>query len=122
MKVPLKLLSSPLDTRRNQVLFHDWQRGGDREAVMAQLSQDFGFDPAIDLRGAHHPREIQICYRDGQVVRLYLDQGFGYWQTAGRDRFDFAARPIHQAKQLRDAVPIVLGNGHTYLAVAPAGA
>jgi ATP-dependent helicase YprA (DUF1998 family) len=123
-RIRLMLVSSPLDIRKSQapfLLFHDWQRGDDREAVIARLSQTFTFDPVVDLRGAEHARELQIGYRDGQVAHLYLDQGFGYWQTAGRDRFDFAATPGRQAKQLEEAAPMVAGNGSTYIAIAKAG-
>jgi hypothetical protein len=117
----LTLLSSPVDEHKNQtpyLLFHDWQRSADREAVITQLSQSFGFDPAINLAGTQHARELRISYRDRQTVRLYLDQGFAYWHVTGRDRFDFSAPPIRQTKQLEAAAPIVAGNGNTYLAVA----
>ncbi|MGH6879169.1 MAG: Zn-binding domain-containing protein [Rhizomicrobium sp.] len=122
-QLPLKIDSSPLDNRKSQtpsLLFHDWQRASDREAVIARLSGAFAFDPEIALSGAQHARELEIGYRSGQVVRLYLDQGFGYWQIAGRELFDFAASPARQAKRLEEAAPIVAGSGTTYLAVAGA--
>jgi DEAD/DEAH box helicase domain-containing protein len=123
VRLPLTLLSAPLDARKNQtpyLLFHDWQRGADRELVMTQLARSFGFDPAIDLAGAQHARELWIAYQDSQAVRLYLDQGFAHWQIAGRDRFDFSAPAGRQAKQLEDAAPTVVGNGNTYIAITTA--
>jgi hypothetical protein len=119
-KIPLSLLSSPLDARNDQtpyLSFHDWQNSADREAVIQRLAQSFGFDAVIDLTGTQHAREPRIGYRDGRAVRIYLDQGFAYWRVASRERFDFSASPGRQAKQLEDAAPLIVGNGNTYFVV-----
>ena len=103
-RLALTIVSSPLDSRKDRspyLLFHDWQRPGDRKAVINRVSQSLGFEPAVDLSGTQHARELRIAYSDGQEVRLYLDQGFAYWQIAGRERFDFSELPDAKRSNFR---------------------
>lgn len=119
-RIPVSLVSSPLDSRKSQIpylIYHDWQRADDREAVIGRLAAALSLDIATDLSGAPHARELQLQYTGNRGVRLYLDQGFGYWQVQGAQRFDFSAPPARQARQLEEATPIVAGTGSTYLAI-----
>ena len=86
--------------------------------MIERLAVVFGLDMSADLNGAPHARELQIRYMDDRSVRIYLDQGFGYWQVQGLQRLDFSAPPARQAKQLEEAAPLVAGRGSTYLAIS----
>ena len=123
--VPLKLTSAPLDDRKQNIpnsLHHDWQRADHRAAVVDILARGARFDCTFEATGAGHAREINLQYTDGKVARIYLDQGFGYWQPAAQERFDFAAPPAEQVRKLNAVSTIVRGKGKTFMAaLAPPG-
>jgi len=119
--VPLRIVTAPLeerDTRTPYQLSHDWRSATDRADVLKLMAKGMGFDLSFDAGGAAHARQLEIGYRDGRTIRLYLDQGFGYWRASVPGRFDFSASPSHQVKSLEAAAPLVAGRGSTYIAVA----
>ena len=63
-----------------------------------------------------HWRELCLRYRNGAVARLFLDRGFGYWQSR-RDKFDFAASAEQQTQRLRTLDTKIAGVGTTYIAM-----
>ena len=119
-ETPLNLVSSPLNTRSQGstpvLIFHDWQLEAQRQLVVEAIAKSYSFSTTIDFSGASHARKLTLHYRDGRVATVYLDQGFGYWQASGRERFDFRVDGIQQAAALLAASPFVAGRGKTYFA------
>ena len=118
-RIPLRLVSAPPSAAlagQPYFLFHDWPRAADRDAVATRLAQMFGFTVAL-ANDAPHWRELCLRYRDGAVAHLFLDRGFGYWQSR-RDKFDFTASAEQQAQRLRTLDTKIAGVGATYIVMS----
>ena len=99
------------------LLHHDWQQENDRTAVLQTVGRGWNMQIDFQVGSIDHAREITIVYRSGQAIHLFMDQGFGYWQTSGRDRFEFGSKPSQQASSLIEAAPFIAGRGKGYIAV-----
>lgn len=47
-----------------------------------------------------HARTLDLHLRDGRILQIWLDQGFGCWRAAGNIWFDFGASLAVQATTL----------------------
>jgi len=118
--LPLTIRTAPLDQRGGRMpylLHHDWQQENDRTAVLQTVGRGWNMQIDFQVGSIDHAREITIVYRSGQAIHLFMDQGFGYWQTSGRDRFEFGSKPSQQASSLIEAAPFIAGRGKGYIAV-----
>lgn len=116
---PLTLNTAPLDLQKAAMpgfIHQDWLRSADRRAVVEQLAHQWGLDCTFTDNGAGHAREINLLYSNGRAVRVFLDQGFGFWKAAGQERFDFNASPSQQVRKLDATAVVVRGSGKTYFA------
>ncbi|MDX9973784.1 MAG: helicase-related protein [FCB group bacterium] len=91
----------------------DWNDLRQRDSVAEIAGRLVGVDlhlVPMALRDLPHHRSIEISC-GGTNARVFLDQGFGYWTTASRTRFDFNARAVDQARSMLAAAFEVVQRG-----------
>jgi DEAD/DEAH box helicase domain-containing protein len=94
----------------------DWDNEKDRAGVAQGLADQSGLALEWQTGAAPHGRQIVLHYDNSPPCRIFLDQGFGYWQAERPVKFDFRQAPAQQtAALLREAIT-VRGNGNSYLA------
>jgi ATP-dependent helicase YprA (DUF1998 family) len=101
-------------------LFHDWVADADRSEVARSLGQSLGLDVTVRTDAdALHGRKLVLHYSDGKRVRIFLDQGFGYWRASGGAVYhDFGAAPAKQAQLLsKSSVPVAAAS-ESYIAIS----
>jgi hypothetical protein len=78
----------------------DWREESQRNDVLKLLLEMAGFSADV-RRGPPHYRALQIEAKDKTSLRLWLDQGFAYWQIAeDPPQFDANADARSQAEEL----------------------
>ena len=98
-------LSASIGSAPNQIK-HDWRLVDHRNAVLREMigndyPQHFGLS-THDKRRIPHGRILTLRYAD-RILRLRLDQGFGYWMPASFIPFAFSIHPYDQARDLERA-------------------
>jgi DEAD/DEAH box helicase domain-containing protein len=95
-------------------LFHDWARDADRQRVtrslMEQISQTSSvkFAQRTDLS---HARVLSLAYAKS-TVKIYLEQGVGFWRMNASEPFDFTRDAATQTQKLLQSTCAVSGDGH----------
>lgn len=67
-----------------QQVYHNWLTQADRAAALEAAFAYCGMEctlRSIDKRDARHARLFEIETDDGKRIKIWLDQGFSYWQT-----------------------------------------
>ena len=60
---------------------------------------------SLDKRQVQHSRSLEFNLQSGKTVKIWLDQGFGYWKIFNGNRFfPFTATPDEQAKKITDII------------------
>jgi hypothetical protein len=65
-------------------VFHNWQKTTMREKVIQAAFEQRGMNAvirALPKNLASHARSLEIGMSDGRKLKLWLDQGFGYWTS-----------------------------------------
>jgi len=90
-------------------LFHDWARDSDRQGVTRSLVQRIAPGTRVDfahLSHLSHARIISLVYSNS-TVKIYLDQGVGFWRMNASAPFGFTrdiATQVHELLETRGAV------------------
>ncbi|MFY9259148.1 MAG: DEAD/DEAH box helicase [Gallionella sp.] len=75
-----------------QQVYHNWLTQADRAAALKSAFDYCGMEctlRSIDKRDALHARLFEIETDDGKRIKIWLDQGFSYWQTQSRQNAKF---------------------------------
>lgn len=104
---------------RPMYLYHNWQNVLDRASAISAAFDYCGMDSGLrsmDKRDALHARLLEIETDDGHLTKIWLDQGFSYWQAQApyrQDlRFPFSGEPKEQGQTI--AKPRVDLAGQTF--------
>lgn len=87
-------------------IWHDWENDEDRNNAITAACKYSGWDielETVDKRIAAHSRQFDIHLSDGSVIKVWFDQGFGYWHSVREGRighFDFNAVPTRQGESI----------------------
>jgi ATP-dependent helicase YprA (DUF1998 family) len=95
-------------------LFHDWAREADRQSVVRSLMGQVAETSSVVFgqRGdLSHARVLSLAYAKS-TVRIYLDQGVGFWRMNASELFDFTRDAAIQAQKLMQATTPVSGDGN----------
>lgn len=69
---------------RPMYVYHNWPSVSDRAAAISAAFDYCGMDSVLrsmDKRDAMHARLLEIETDDGHLTKIWLDQGFSYWQA-----------------------------------------
>lgn len=105
-------------------VWQDWTNDQQRDATLAAACEYAGWElelASVDKRAAPHSRRLDFCLQGGGVVKLWFDQGFGYWHVPreGGGHFRFSAPPEQQGERIACMAGRVQGQGYeTYVFVA----
>jgi ATP-dependent helicase YprA (DUF1998 family) len=100
---------------------HDWLDGGDQKDTVEALGMALDTDVSLHHGDVPHGRYLRLRMRDGALVTIVLDQGFGAWmpKRGMTVRHNFTSGPAEQAKRLA-TLNVLLerrGVGATYVVV-----
>ncbi len=73
-----------------QQVYHNWLTQADRAAAVKAAFDYCGMEStlrSIDKRDALHARLFEIETEDGKCTKIWLDQGFSYWQSQLTSRY-----------------------------------
>ncbi len=91
-------------TKTPDKVAQNWLDDQARQMVIEALSKQATFDlrfAVISKRQLPHARTLALTFDDGTVIKLFLDQGFGFWNInwngSGND-YDFKATAVEQAQ------------------------
>jgi hypothetical protein len=92
---------------RQAMVWDDWLDDRDREQAIEQAFAyvDLGVQVGTyDRRHMPHFRVLELRFTDGQVARLRLDEGWGYWEAESGygARFDFRASAEEQGEAIAE--------------------
>ncbi len=97
----ISLLTARLTTNKNPgwSVYHTFDSDVSRQDLLQGLFPQAAVD--IQSKGElPHDRSLKLGLGDGRQVVITLDQGFGAWRAAGRQRYDFNAPVERQARAL----------------------
>ncbi len=109
--------------RQPYALHHNWQRTQEMQFVLRLLVMKSGAQSAIktaDKRDLPHARSLRLEYENGKRLTLFLDQGLGYWRSAGgMGDFPFDVDEKQQADYIENLAARIGGdNRHaTYIVI-----
>ena len=106
-------------------LYHNWPNVLDRASAISAAFDYCGMDSVLrsmDKRDAMHARLLEIETDDGHLTKIWLDQGFSYWQAQSPYRqnlkFPFAGEPNEQGQAIAKSTVDLAGQAFpTYLFV-----
>ncbi len=116
--VELVVAPLPTDTkefRRPSMFFHNWSSTSIRDDAIREAFEYCGLTcnlSSMPKRESMHARLLQIECDDGHVTRMWLDQGFSYWQAPRsvgystdpqRAQFPFAGSAQEQGRSIAEA-------------------
>ncbi|MDO9597458.1 MAG: DEAD/DEAH box helicase [Azoarcus sp.] len=106
-------------------VWQDWADDQQRNAATAAACEYAGWElhlESVDKRTAPHSRRLDLHLQDGGVVKLWFDQGFGYWHVprdGGGGHFRFNASAEQQGEYIACMSGRIEGQGYeTYVFVA----
>jgi len=110
---------------RPMYLYHNWPNVLDRASAISAAFDYCGMDSVLrsmDKRDAMHARLLEIETDDGHLTKIWLDQGFSYWQAQSPYRqnlkFPFAGEPNEQGQAIAKSTVDLAGQAFpTYLFV-----
>jgi len=110
---------------RSAFVYHNWPSVSDRALAISAAFEYCGIETAlcnIEKRDAMHARLLEIETDDGHLVKMWLDQGFSYWQAQSLDRqqlrFPFAGKSNEQGQMIAESRVNLAGQAFpTYLFV-----
>jgi hypothetical protein len=92
---------------RSMYVYHNWPTMLERASAISAAFDYCGMDGilrSMEKRDAMHARLFEIETDDGQLIKIWLDQGFSYWQTQSLNRqnlrFPFASEPNEQGQTI----------------------
>jgi DEAD/DEAH box helicase domain-containing protein len=97
-------------------IWDDWEDERDRTNVAQGYASKMALDLDWKVGLAPHRRELKLTYEGGKTCRIFLDQGFGYWQSERPVKFDFGKNSNEQINALLRDGSFVKGNGQSYFA------
>jgi len=109
---PVELVVAPFQEEKSgfnrpTYVYHNWPAVSDRESAISAAFVYCGMDcvlHSIEKRDAMHARLLEIESDDGHVAKIWLDQGFSYWQAQSpyrqNLRFPFAGEPNEQGQTI----------------------
>jgi ATP-dependent helicase YprA (DUF1998 family)/DNA-directed RNA polymerase subunit RPC12/RpoP len=89
-------------------IWNDWPDAGKRNEVIIAACEYTGWRVELmplDKRQVQHSRLLELHLQSGKSVKMWFDQGFGYWKVSNstRDRyFPFNASSQEQVKKIAD--------------------
>ena len=85
-----------------RLLHNDWLSSNTRDYVFEEALIYCGLNANIlSKEKLSHPRSLQLNFISGEIVRIRLDQGFGYWKSSDyRFTFNFREGEKYQAESL----------------------
>lgn len=97
--------------RSSSSISHNWSSSQDFESVLSSwIECRSKIKPSIsveyELRHTPHRRMMSLNFDSGSSVKIYLDQGFGYWRlncSKGAHRFSFYSDVKTQALEMQRA-------------------
>ena len=98
-------------------LHHDWRDEDVRADVAEALADALSLDLTLNTGLQAHGRKLTLRWADGTASAILLDQGFGWWRTAGRAEHDFRPGANSQVRALMQASAMIQGEGDSYLAL-----
>jgi len=110
---------------RPMYLYHNWPNVLDRSSAISAAFDYCGMDSVLrsmDKRDAMHARLFEIETDDGNLTKIWLDQGFSYWQAQSlyrqNLRFPFSGEPNEQGQTIAKSTVDLVGQAFpTYLFV-----
>lgn len=126
----VELMVAPFQEERGGInhpmyVYHNWPNVLDRASAISAAFDYCGMDSVLrsmDKRNAMHARLFEIETDDGHLTKIWLDQGFSYWQAQSpyrqNLRFPFAGEPNEQGQTIaKSSVDLVGQTFPTYLFV-----
>ena len=110
---------------RPMYVYHNWPTVSDRASAISAAFDYCGMETnlrSMDKRDAMHARLLEIESDDGYISKIWLDQGFSYWQAQSpyrqNMRFPFAEEANEQGQVIANARVDLVGQSFpTYLFV-----
>lgn len=110
---------------RPMYVYHNWPTVTDRASAISAAFDYCGMEANLrimDKRDAMHARLLEIESDDGHISKVWLDQGFSYWQAQSlyrqNMRFPFAEEANEQGQVIANARVDLAGQSFpTYLFV-----
>ncbi len=105
-------------------IFHNWLDTPVRDAVIKATFKHCGMDAVVrnlPKPSAAHARMLEIGTEDGRKLKIWLDQGFGYWNSprpgsrSGQGNvtwFNFGETPSWQGQDLAEGRYVVEGQSY----------
>jgi hypothetical protein len=125
---PVELVVAPFQEERGgfnrpMYVYHNWPSVSDRAAAISAAFDYCGMDSVLrsmDKRDTMHARLLEIETDDGHLTKIWLDQGFSYWQAQSpyrqNLRFPFAGEPNEQGQTISKSSVDLAGQAFpTYL-------
>jgi len=126
----IELVVAPFQTEnggfnRPMYLYHNWPNVVDRASAIRAAFEYSGMDSVIrslDKRDSMHARLLELETDDGHLTKIWLDQGFSYWQAQSpyrqKLRFPFSGEPNEQGQTIAKSTVDLAGQAFpTYLFV-----
>lgn len=106
-------------------VYHNWPNVSDRASALSAAFDYCGMVSilrSMDKRDAMHARLLEIETDDGHLTKIWLDQGFSYWQAQSpcrqNLRFPFGGKPGEQGQVVAQSSVELAGQSFpTYLFV-----
>jgi ATP-dependent helicase YprA (DUF1998 family) len=106
-------------------VWQDWANEKQRDAVINAACEYAGWElklESVDKKVASHSRRLDVHLSGGDVVKLWFDQGFGYWhmpRDGGGGYFRFSAPAEQQGESVACLAGRIQGQGYeTYVFVS----
>ena len=114
-----------VEFNRSMYVFNNWPTVLGRDSAIAAAFDYCGMDInlcSMGKRDAMHARLLEIETEDGSILKIWLDQGFSYWQSQSLYRqqlhFSYGENPIEQGQMIAELRTDLAGQSFpTYLFV-----
>ena len=94
-----------------RLLHNDWLSSNTRDYVFEEALMFCGLNANISSKDKlSHSRSLQLNFNSGEVVRIRLDQGFGYWKSDRGFTFNFKEGAKYQAETLVNVNTSIFGD------------
>ncbi len=94
---------------RPMYVFNNWPNVSERDSAIAAAFDYCGMDinlRSMGKRDAMHARLLEIETEEGSILKIWLDQGFSYWQSQSlyrqQLRFSFGEKPSEQGQMIAE--------------------